>query len=734
MKMSFHAVVLVLLVCITIGKTAEPNSEKTFIIGVGKDSLGRATNIVNITYTDGLGRELITKNNNSAVNDTDLTGTDFLTKCNFYDDAGRLSKVTKPYISHNDNFKTCDLTEISNVLENQYSSFNDDARYAYSETKYFDDPFSIARQIAGPGLKNCITSSPNGTVQNWFFGTGDEEVTALGMDFKLGFISGGLDSNCEGKLDSLYEYMLDNNTRIFTGGVKYYLSVTKDAAGQYSQTKKDITGRVISTAVQKTAGTSEFVISSSQYDILGNKMRDIAPTQDVEPLPEDMLTKIIDDTKYQYNTYGQVIKKVTPDGLIERYSYTSDGLLYETQYYCIKNGIEVQYNQRPSLKRTYDNFGRIKEIIQVYYSAEPEIRYFYDDTVEIALDHSIPKYVKELLCNLRNLKGKLACAINYNFKNYVIDLYSYDNDGNVEIKYKIIPGVPVQKTEYTYDIHGKVLSDKISAGKVVYEKKYKYDFLGRLIEITPSDDSTKKLVTYDYNDFGQNHEKHFFGDISTSYQFTINDQTKVNQTNLNSLSKFTETMSYLSNSNIDTAVSIYNGYSATPDTFKQVYTYDNLNRLRSVNTDGKSLFNCSYDYDNVGRFISKTEGTSNLPDYTYYTNTNRLMNTNASSTDIEYVYDKFGNLVVDKKKKMIIDYDWRNMPVEFNFYDTIPDEIKVNSRGDYYILVDSTEYSGSLYSFINEKIASGNVLNLLSSVTMLYDAGGSRVLKIESVQ
>jgi len=170
-----------------------------------------------------------------------------------------------------------------------------------------------------------------------------------------------------------------------------------------------------------------------------------------------------------------------------------------------------------------------------------------------------------------------------------------------------------------------------------------------------------------------------------------------------------------------------------PPPISQIYNYDNLNRLTNVSTDsGTPQYKCSYQYDDVGRIQKKVEGSSDLSGYDYYTKTSRLKKAKLTSTGKDYLYSATGNLVVDKLKKMTICYDYRNLPIKYSFYDTIPAAIDANSKGDCKITnADASEYVNSLEKYMDEQVVAGTV-HLLSSVVMLYDADGNRVLKIEN--
>ena len=130
-----------------------------------------------------------------------------------------------------------------------------------------------------------------------------------------------------------------------------------------------------------------------------------------------------------------------------------------------------------------------------------------------------------------------------------------------------------------------------------------------------------------------------------------------------------------------------------------------------------------YHYDPIGRFRSKTEGGSYLMGYEYYPGNNRLMKTSRNTIGKEYVYDSFGNLVIDYTKKMVIEYDWRNMPVAYRFYSDIP-STGITRDGS------GTCTNTDLYAFFDEKVAD-NTVQLVSTVVMLYDADGTRIGKID---
>ncbi len=92
--------------------------------------------------------------------------------------------------------------------------------------------------------------------------------------------------------------------------------------------------------------------------------------------------------------------------------------------------------------------------------------------------------------------------------------------------------------------------------------------------------------------------------------------------------------------------------------------------------------------------------------------------------------------MIDVNKKMVIQYDWRDMPVTFRFYNSIPagesssQKIYPDSNGTY--TINDGLYSGrnSLEEYCKWAEGEGTVQRL-STVYMVYDAAGSRVLKLD---
>lgn len=284
----------------------------------------------------------------------------------------------------------------------------------------------------------------------------------------------------------------------------------------------------------------------------------------------------------------------------------------------------------------------------------------------------------------------------------------------------------MQRISFEYDIHGKVKIEDIECGDRRIIKKYVYDKHGRLSEIIHENNTDKKLVEYNYDDYGLVQSKKLLNQQEIIYQYSIKDQIK--ETRSTGSKGLIETLAFEPGGNIRTSSFTYKNNSVEK-VIKNTYTYDNVNRLTSVavidkNSQTLSEFESIYDYDKAGRFIRKKEGTNDLDAYRYYKDNNRLKSYDGSA-DI-YLYDYDGRMVIDKRKKMVVQYNWRGLPKIFSFYSSIPAGITCDNKGT--IKVDDSYRFSNLYTYMNKNSTK------LSEIVMLYDVSGNRVLKMEGMQ
>ncbi|MGA2507736.1 MAG: RHS repeat-associated core domain-containing protein [Chitinispirillaceae bacterium] len=717
---SFILRTALLLSAFSLSYSQTPNYTETTLYNV--DGLGN--NVKSRAYSDGLNREIQSQ--------TTINANDVLISGNEYDEVGRLSKAAKPFKLANNST----LAYVSgSIVAQAIAAWPKGAGYdsAYSQIQYYSDPLSRTYATGAPGDSFTVS---NHASKFWSFGvTGTYDASA---DF---------DAN-----GFLYSSLLDTttlNTKIPTdlaaidqSLIKYHLTVSMDPNGHFTQNLKDIFGNVLRTW-NLTGAAGDPVVSNYYFTIMGEALTETPPqTTGME----------VNSTRNVYNTAGQLIAKYTPDAHTTYYAYDDEGRLSDV------TDSNTAVSPRTPLHYTYDAMGRNLTIEEVSGggSNNTRVRNIFDDTIGLrsyCANSSFPTgaQLETIITSLTDLRGHTVASIAYD-QNYVgaypggegayakkvIDLYSYDDDGHVAVKYKSIPGVPLQQMTYTYDIHGKMLTEMIYNGSTTVTTAFSYDANGRCSKISRGGND---FVRYVYDDFGKLQTKTFVNRSAQTwaenYTYTIRDWMSTNTTQN---STFAENLYYNEintgvqsdnqynqfNGNVSRAQSTITGLPGNPAgaSLNCVYSYDKANRLVAVDNRSDNSptdeFDASFSYLGDGRFLQKHEGTaqSGWGNYAYYPNMNRLVgitNGGARSGDVTtpaYIYDFNGNMVLDRSKNMTIEYDWRNMAMRFNIYDNIPSDI------------NTWDKVRALYWDTR--------VHRTSEILMTYDATGNRVKK-ESV-
>ncbi len=717
----------------------EPNYVKTTVKNV--DGSG-VHDFVRTKYTDGLGRGIQSR--------VDLSGGKCLVSGTYYDEAGRVSKQVKPFVFDPGSFGAC--TEGSNhsgTVGNYIDMANDalinmancyfdgiggrpqDDGYPYSQTEYYADPLGRVKAAGAPGAAFSLDQDHH--VKTWQFGT---QIGNAGGDYdNTGFLAWS-------GLNKLIAVAPSDPAEPSSFAPDHFLTVSKDPNGSFSQTITDIFERTRFSWAHPDL-SSPPIIAEYKYDILGNTRQEIPPEANLA------------STKYSYNTLGQLMKKQTPDAGVTKYKYDRAGNLCFVE----SEKLREQHGGHGWLLYAYDKLGRntetgvlihpnahfeiaepgddLSDFMDHHYSVK--VRRFYDD-IDIAdiSAYNLPVSASELDL-LGNQRGRLAAEIAWDESGRfaVADFYGYDNEGRVDTLLKVIPGMALHKKVFEYDIHGKITYYKyIYDGVDKISFAYIYDAHGRLHQMYQSPESTPSLLAaYRYSDIGLLIEKEVFSadDATIALQtikqtYTIRDWLK-GKNAVNGGGSTTYEMALLYgpelgaggqqfNGNIEDIEMTYNN-GASAEHFSMLYTYDKVNRLIRVDQSDQSLDE-TFRYDKAGRIIKKRKGDINFSgfyeNYQYNGGTNqltRIENHEFKGGPNTFIYDPDGNMVVDRSKNMVIDYDWRGLPVAFRFYNQLP--------------------AGLNWRSIREHMLDTNHENvdMLSKVTMLYDAGGNRVYKIE---
>ena len=212
--------------------------------------------------------------------------------------------------------------------------------------------------------------------------------------------------------------------------------------------------------------------------------------------------------------------------------------------------------------------------------------------------------------------------------NGAISTNTYDAIGRMEASSDFEGNI----TRYEYDVMGRTTKTTAPDGG---ETSYEYDVKGRITKTTYPDETTTE-TTYDiYGNVKTTTDR--AGNISENFYDRLNRVIKIKDPEGN----YTY-YDYDANGN-RTAVRDPRSSSATDDTYKISYTYDDNDRLTRIDyPDG------TYEttvYDAVGNATSKTDRKGQTTTYTF-NNANRLtVITYPDETTTEYTYDAAGRVL-----------------------------------------------------------------------------------------
>jgi YD repeat-containing protein len=521
----------------------------------------------------------------------------------FFDAAGRTQYTTNLYIDNTnqvfvkDNFEKINTDKLKNLYNDQR---------AFTEIEYYKDPLNRISCIREPGNEFV-----NHWVYYWYFSVNRinsaEVVTVNGtkgsVAFKNGFIISCIPVGNSGfkekeVLDEISAKMLEANPYVTK---ELVLFVTMDSDDHITQKLTNSFGDVIATRSDPSKiSTTDAIISNYRYDIFGNISLAEAPKKGAEG--NSSAEKIIDDTHYTYNSLGQLVETKTPDGPLYKYDYNDIGEMAFARAYDINN------NCIRELSYTYDNLQRLTIVYQIVKDKNGNsikvlrIQNVYDD-VDLLNEIKMPSdYLNKIKTLLKNIRGRQIASLCFSDGNRAVgDFYSYDDEGRIDQKVKMIPGVPLQIIKCTYDLQNKLILENIDCGNKSINKKYEYDKLGRIKSIEHVDNK-KDLVDYSYDNLGRMNKKTFGIKTGMSMNYDYSVRNWLTSISNSDLTGFNEIISYsgIYNGNIKSTEYKYN-INGTPNVFKQTYSYDQSNRLidvTSVNAD----YSANYSYNEVGQF------------------------------------------------------------------------------------------------------------------------------------
>ncbi|MGE5579276.1 MAG: S8 family serine peptidase [Bacillota bacterium] len=479
---------------------------------------------------------------------------------------------------------------------------------------------------------------------------------------------------------------IPTNTVTYQYDVLGNLKKQKDTLGKIDLYDYDNQGRVLSHMQRNESGT-QVITTSTMYDKNGNKRFEtdgngttvenkydelnrlddtrmtVGTVLRVTDFDYDKMGNLTTTTDWRGNTFtnvydamGRLVEKQDPYTSIQKLEYDKDSAQVKS-YDALGNLTQFTYDKNGRLlstidplnnetSQTYDNAGNVEtktdgnghtttfaydefNRLKTVTNAKAEVTtYTYDLCGNMLTQIDGNGNVTTYEYNARNLPirkinhgGRGGAPGTYIYVDGLVESYTYYADGNLHTKTDRNGKTAV----YTYDVHGRLLSQAIGSDAI----SYTYDDNGN--QLTMSDSTGTTTRTYD-------------------------EENRV-------LTKLTPQIG-LSTFVYDITVGIMEGETAETSTDPKgnltTRIYDRAGRLRQVIADGQAT---TYVYYPDGRRQSVLYPNGAREDYTYYANglLHTLTNSNVGAVVMDtyiYTYDGAGNQLTKSDSRGVTTYTY----------------------------------------------------------------------------
>lgn len=360
-----------------------------------------------------------------------------------------------------------------------------------------------------------------------------------------------------------------------TSGTLATVVTVTDAAGKLRKSFNDSAGRPIKVTEPDAANslnTSNAPVTTYEYNVLGN----------LEKVTQDDQVRT-----FSYNALSQLKSATNPESGTITYSYDDNG------------NLTVKTDARPvTTLYTYDALNRV--IVRSYSDSPqtPQVDYFYDGVGKPAQVSSVP-----------NAKGRLTAMKSSISETYYVN---YDGLGRImEHWQNTIGATQPYVMKYDYDLTGNMIWQQYPSGRVVQTD---YDESGRIAGVKNGSGSyyagaapTDATNRIQYTPHGAIEKMKLGNGLWEHTVFNSRLQPKEiglgSQGDNSSLLKleYAYNTPGLTNNNgniLSQIITVPTIGTAAGFTATQTYTYDELNRLKSMSeSDGLSQ---TYSYDRWG--------------------------------------------------------------------------------------------------------------------------------------
>ena len=405
------------------------------------------------------------------------------------------------------------------------------------------------------------------------------------------------------------------------------------------------------------------------------------------------------ETSISYDRAGNVIKQTDALGNQKLFAYNAFGNLV-----CQIDG------DRETLFE-YDKMGNNTKITD---ALENETHFIYDTmgrlTLQTNADGGTLSYTYDALGNVASITDGRGFTTDFTYDRYGNKTktqdalenethYSYDKQNNLISQTNALS----ETTQYTYDIQGFLTS--VTAGGVIYSyfynamgkltkvtdpagysKKYQYDLFGNTTKFT---DETAHSETYTYDalsrltsktDRAGNTTEYFYDSVGNlvrettsaeEYTYTYNFNGELIEVYKDSLLETSYTYTPYGEVN---SIDYGNGYvvsyeydycsNKTKAQFlgeQLLYTYDSLNRIKTVTAGGVTT---TYTYDLNGNTTKVQTGGSISSQYTFNALNLPLTQTNSAGASTEvssYSYDALGRITSKTEEGVLTAYTYDSL-------------------------------------------------------------------------
>jgi RHS repeat-associated protein len=301
--------------------------------------------------------------------------------------------------------------------------------------------------------------------------------------------------------------------------------------------------------------------------------------------------------QYAYDSNGQVLTTVAPDGATTSYSYDPATLIVSSVTDADSHTTNYQYDSEGNLTQRTDALGHI-----TMYTYEP---------------------VFNQMTSMTDPQGRTTN-------------YSYDGRGNRVSVTDPLGGVET----WTYDSHGNIVSNTDKDGNTT---GFTYDSHGNLQQST---DALSEVTQYTYDVMGNRTSMTDANNHTTTYQYDALYRVVQQTDALNGVRRYSydgegDRLTVLDENNHTTsyAYDLRMRLIKTTDALGKstTYTYDaNNNRLSMTDRDSHTT---NYAYDVQNRLIRTTDALGHASSSTYDGVGNRLSETDANGHTTTYQYD-----------------------------------------------------------------------------------------------